>query len=155
MKIGELAKQSGLTASRIRFYEASGLIKSVDRKSNGYRDYGQDAVWILEIIASAQGAGFSLDEIRHLLPVEGNTWQHDDLLESLKRKVEEIGLLQKRLEQNRKRLLVAISTIENQPEDLACADKTQRVLDRLREEKLSSKPSSAKAETGKRRVAHT
>lgn len=26
MKIGELARRSGLTASRIRFYEASGLI---------------------------------------------------------------------------------------------------------------------------------
>jgi DNA-binding transcriptional MerR regulator len=29
MKIGELAKLSGLTASRIRFYEASGLIQAV------------------------------------------------------------------------------------------------------------------------------
>jgi DNA-binding transcriptional MerR regulator len=78
MKIGELSKRSGLTASRIRFYESSGLIKSVDRKSNGYRDYGPEAVWILEIIAGAQGAGFSLDEIRHLLPVEGHTWQRDE-----------------------------------------------------------------------------
>jgi DNA-binding transcriptional MerR regulator len=28
MQIGELAKRSGLTASRIRFYEAKGLITS-------------------------------------------------------------------------------------------------------------------------------
>ena len=28
MKIGELARRSGLAASRIRFYEASGLIRA-------------------------------------------------------------------------------------------------------------------------------
>lgn len=48
MKIGELAKRSGLTASRIRFYEAAGLITAVERQSNGYRDYSPDAVWMLE-----------------------------------------------------------------------------------------------------------
>jgi DNA-binding transcriptional MerR regulator len=33
MQIGELAKRSGLNASRIRFYEAQGLI-SVARRAN-------------------------------------------------------------------------------------------------------------------------
>jgi DNA-binding transcriptional MerR regulator len=33
MRIGELAKISGLAPSRIRFYEASGLIRSVARKA--------------------------------------------------------------------------------------------------------------------------
>ncbi|MGY3587102.1 DNA-binding transcriptional MerR regulator [Bradyrhizobium sp. USDA 4341] len=36
MQIGVLAKRTGLTASRIRFSEAQGLI-SVDRRANGYR----------------------------------------------------------------------------------------------------------------------
>ena len=62
MKIGELAKRSGLTASRIRFYEANGLMPSVTRQANGYRDYDEDAVWILEIITGAQAAGFTLDD---------------------------------------------------------------------------------------------
>ncbi|EIY2514690.1 TPA: MerR family DNA-binding transcriptional regulator, partial [Pseudomonas aeruginosa] len=43
MKIGELAKLTGLATSRIRFYEASGLIRS-QRKANGYRDYAADTV---------------------------------------------------------------------------------------------------------------
>ncbi|EPA93921.1 HTH-type transcriptional regulator CueR [compost metagenome] len=46
MRIGELAKISGLAPSRIRFYEASGLIKSVARKANGYRDYAPDTEWV-------------------------------------------------------------------------------------------------------------
>lgn len=69
MRIGELAKISGLAPSRIRFYEASGLIKSVARKANGYRDYGPDAHWVLQIITGAQSEGFSLEEIRQLLPM--------------------------------------------------------------------------------------
>jgi len=133
MKIGELAKRSGLTASRIRFYESVGLIHAVERQANGYRDYGPQALWILEIIASAQSAGFSLDEIRHLLPVASNTWQHGELLEGLKRKVGEIEALQKRLEHNKAQLQLAIDSIENGPKGLACSDRTQWVLQRLRE----------------------
>lgn len=141
MKIGELAKLSGLTASRIRFYESSGLIRSVERKANGYRDYGPEAVWILEIIAGAQNAGFSLEEIRNLLPVSTDAWRHDELLESLKRKVGEIEVLQKRLEQNKAQLLVVIEGIESKPEGLLCSENTQRLLDRLREDGQEAKAS--------------
>jgi DNA-binding transcriptional MerR regulator len=142
MKIGELAKLSGLAASRIRFYESSGLIKSVERKSNGYRDYGTEAVWILEIITGAQNAGFSLEEIRNLLPVSSDAWRHGELLESLKRKVSEIEVLQKRLEQNKAQLLVVIEGIETKPEGMQCAENTQRLLNRFREDGQEEKATS-------------
>ncbi|MCV4367380.1 MerR family DNA-binding transcriptional regulator, partial [Pseudomonas aeruginosa] len=58
MKIGELAKLTGLATSRIRFYEASGLIRS-QRKANGYRDYAADTVWILELVTGAPGGAVS------------------------------------------------------------------------------------------------
>jgi DNA-binding transcriptional MerR regulator len=132
MKIGELAQRTGLTASRIRFYEKSGLLSAVERRENGYRQYGPEALWMLEIIASAQSAGFSLDEIRSLLPDSQSTWQHDALMESLQRKVADIELLQQRLAQNKARLLVAIDTMKNRPGDMACADRPQWVLDQLR-----------------------
>jgi len=134
MKIGELAKLSGLAASRIRFYESIGLIKSVERKANGYRDYGPEAVSILEIITGAQNAGFSLEEIRSLLPANSDAWRHDELLAGLKRKVSEIELLQKRLEQNKAQLLVVIEAIESKPEGMQCAENAQRLLNRFRED---------------------
>lgn len=134
MKIGELAKRSGLAPSRIRFYEASGLIRGVGRKENGYREYGPEALWTLEIITSAQSAGFSLDEIRNLLPDAQHQWRHAELLDSLERKVAEIEVLQKRLEQNKAQLLVAIESVRNRPDELACADRAQWVLDKLREQ---------------------
>jgi DNA-binding transcriptional MerR regulator len=132
MRIGELAKISGLAPSRIRFYEASGLIQSVARKANGYRDYGSDAQWILQIITGAQAAGFSLEEIRQLLPMNMKDWQQDELLSGLKRKVEEIETLQQRLARNKAKLLLVIEGIESKPEDVGCADNAQALLNRLR-----------------------
>ncbi|MFT4067328.1 MerR family transcriptional regulator [Paraburkholderia sp.] len=133
MRIGELAELSGLTASRIRFYESTGLINAVERKANGYRDYPPEALSVLEIIASAQRAGFTLDQIRHLLPVKQGNWQHEALLLALRQKVAEIDEMQARLNRNRAQLLVAIESIENRPKDLNCSDRADWVLGRLRE----------------------
>lgn len=134
MRIGELAKISGLAPSRIRFYEASGLIRSVERKANGYRDYAPDTQWVLQIITGAQAAGFSLDEIRQLMPMNASGWQHDELLSGLKQKVEEIGVLQQRLAQNKAQLLLVIEGIEGKPQGMACAENAQMLMNRLREE---------------------
>lgn len=132
MKIGELAKRTGLAASRIRFYEKSGLLNTIQRQENGYREYGLEALWMLEIISTAQSAGFALDEIRSLLPDSRSTWQHDALLESLQNKVSEIERLQERLAKNKTQLLLAIDSMKNRPDDLACTDRPQWVLDQLR-----------------------
>ncbi|HDS0919388.1 HTH-type transcriptional regulator HmrR [compost metagenome] len=134
MRIGELAKISGLAPSRIRFYEASGLIRSVERKANGYRDYAPDTQWVLQIITGAQAAGFSLEEIRQLMPMNASGWQHDELLSGLKQKVEEIGVLQQRLAQNKAQLLLVIEGIEGKPQGMACAENAQMLMNRLREE---------------------
>lgn len=132
MKIGELAKLSGLTASRIRFYEASGLIQAVDRKANGYRDYPPEALAILDIIASAQNAGFTLDEIRHLLPVTSKGgWHHEELVEAIERKIREIESMQQRLTVTKAQLTTALDSIKNRPEDLSCVDRAKWVLERL------------------------
>ncbi|MEL1266269.1 MerR family transcriptional regulator [Pseudoxanthomonas putridarboris] len=132
MKIGELAKLTGLTASRIRFYESAGLLLAVARQANGYRDYPPETASMLEIIDSAQRAGFSLEQIRHLLPLGDGSWNHEELLIALKAKVAEIEILQKRLKQNKAQLLVAIDSIENRPDDIDCEDNRMRVLNRLR-----------------------
>ncbi|WP_322843750.1 MerR family transcriptional regulator [Pseudomonas sp. B33.4] len=138
MKIGELAKISGLAPSRIRFYEASGLIKSVGRKANGYRDYAPETEWILQIITGAQSAGFSLEEIRQLLPVNAQDWQHEEMLVGLKRKVEEIEILQQRLAHNKAQLLRVIHGIESKPADVGCADNAQLLISQIREEKAAT-----------------
>jgi DNA-binding transcriptional MerR regulator len=71
LRIGELAARSGLAPSKIRFYEAQGLLPKVERRVNGYREYPPHVIQVLEIISTAQRGGFSLNEIRPLLPLEG------------------------------------------------------------------------------------
>ncbi|MBC9251817.1 MerR family transcriptional regulator [Pseudomonas alcaligenes] len=133
MKIGELASRTGLAPSRIRFYESSGLI-SAQRQANGYREYPEQTVQILDIITGAQQSGFSLEEIRRLLPgSEQQGWPHDELLASLQRKVGEIEVMQQRLAQNKAHLLSIIAGIEGKPEGMSCSVNAERVLANLRE----------------------
>ena len=69
MKISELATLSGLTTSRIRFYEQQGLIAKAARAANGYRDYQQEALASLQFIQLGQSLGFTLDEIKPLVGI--------------------------------------------------------------------------------------
>ena len=64
MKIGDVARAAGVTTSRIRFYEAEGVIAPADRAANGYRDYPPAIVDLIVFIERAQKLGFSLKEIR-------------------------------------------------------------------------------------------
>ena len=137
MRIGELAERSGLTASRIRFYEASGLIHAVERNANGYREYTADAVVTLDIITGAQKAGFSLQEIRSLLPTKLGTWQQDKLLDALRKKVADIESLRERLAESKAQLLGIIETIETSPEGLSCDDSKKRVLNSIPKHRIA------------------
>jgi DNA-binding transcriptional MerR regulator len=129
MRIGELARRSGLTASSIRFYEAKGLLNAVSRKANGYREYPPGALIILGIIINAQRTGFSLDEIREILPADIANWRRDELMDILHRKVADIERMAKRLRQSKEEIRALIRKIEGQPKGAEwCADNTQRLL---------------------------
>jgi len=128
MRIGELARRTGLSASRIRFYEASGLI-AARRLGNGYRDYPEQAVRALEIITCGQQAGFSLEEMGRLTGASAmGAERHERLLASLKGKVAEIEAMQQRLAQNRAQLLAIISGIEGKPQGMDCDENAQRLI---------------------------
>ena len=67
MKIGELAKATGLSTKTIRFYEAEGLIPNPPRTDSGYRAYAGPDVARLGFILKAKRLGLSLDEIKGIL----------------------------------------------------------------------------------------
>ena len=131
MNIGELAKRTGLNPSRIRFYERSGLLKAVERRPNGYRSYPPETVLMLELITTAQKAGFSLDEIRSLLPPGLEHWEHDALIDALRRKVADIEALEARLAESKAQLVALIEDIEAKPGDMDCGTNARRVLSRV------------------------
>lgn len=131
MKIGELAKRSGLAHSRIRFYESIGLLKMVERRPNGYRTYPLEALLVLNLIVAAQRAGFSLNEIRTLLPPDLERWEHGTLVEALRRKVKDIEAMKTRLAQSKAYLVALIADIEEKPDDIDCAANARRLLSRV------------------------
>ena len=128
MKIGELAERTGLNPSRIRFYESIGLLKMVERQANGYRRYPPEAVLVLNLITTAQKAGFSLDELRNLLPQDLSQWQHGMLIDTLQCKVREIEALERQLGESKRHLLSLITEIESKPDDIDCATNARRLL---------------------------
>ncbi|WP_126240169.1 MerR family transcriptional regulator [Burkholderia gladioli] len=131
MKIGELAKRSGLAPSRIRFYEASGLLRATQRQANGYREYAPEAQLVLALIVRAQEAGFSLGEIRSMLPDDLADWRHADLVPKLRAKVADIEAMEQRLAASKARLLEVIRQVEGKPDEMACRDNAKRMLDEL------------------------
>ena len=134
MRIGELAKASGVATSRIRFYETAGLIAPRDRTDAGYREYDEDAVQTLEIISHAQVAGFTLSEIRSLLPAPATDgeWDRARLLSALQGKDAAMEELQQRLRRARRQLRRVIADIESKPDDLPCTDNAERIMQQLR-----------------------
>lgn len=132
MKIGELAERTGLAPSRIRFYERIGLLKAVERQANGYRRYPEEAVLALQLIATAQRAGFSLEELRTLLPSDPARWEHGTVLDALRRRVADIEALQAQLAQSRAQLVELIGQIETKPQDMSCEANARRVLSGMR-----------------------
>lgn len=128
MRIGELARRSGLSTSCIRFYEARGLLTTVSRKSNGYREYPADALLVLGVIVGAQRTGFSLDEIGGILPADLSNWRRGELMDALRRKVANIEQMQQRLGQSKRQLYALIGKIEGRSDRLGCAENTKRLL---------------------------
>ena len=67
MRIGEVAKRTGLGIETIRFYEREGLLLEPERRPSGYRQYDEATVERLGYIRRAKELGFTLTEIKELL----------------------------------------------------------------------------------------
>ena len=67
LKIGEVAKQSGIGIEALRFYERSGLLGRPGRTQSGYRVYEAAVLKRLDFIKRAQVLGFSLNEIKRII----------------------------------------------------------------------------------------
>ncbi len=67
LKIGQLAKLTGISARNLRFYADSGVFGELPRSPKGYRLFPPEAVHWVRMLRAAQAAGFTLEEVEHLL----------------------------------------------------------------------------------------
>jgi MerR family transcriptional regulator, redox-sensitive transcriptional activator SoxR len=66
LTVGEVAAESGVAASAVRFYERHGLIRATRTRGN-QRRFGEDAPCRVKVARVAQGIGLSVREIAALL----------------------------------------------------------------------------------------
>ncbi len=67
LRIGEVARASGLSVETLRFYERRGLLGRPRRTHANYRVYDREVLERLSFIRRAQLIGFSLDEIQRII----------------------------------------------------------------------------------------
>jgi DNA-binding transcriptional MerR regulator len=91
MRIGEFAKRAGVSTSKIRFYEARGLLPDAARAENGYRSYNAADLRIVTFIGRARALGFSLSDVARFMgrPAEERRTKHG-LAKALEDKLAEI-----------------------------------------------------------------
>ncbi|AXK36743.1 MerR family transcriptional regulator [Streptomyces armeniacus] len=77
MRIGELARRSGVSVRALRYYEEQGLL-TPGRSPGGQREYTEDAVGRVRIFRQFYAAGLSSRRIAELLPCidSGTTTDH-------------------------------------------------------------------------------
>ncbi|MBB1060453.1 heavy metal-responsive transcriptional regulator [Marilutibacter spongiae] len=86
MKIGELARRTGVGIDTVRYYEQQGLMRPASRLPSGYRLFDDQDVSRLHFIRRAKALGFTLVEIRELLALSDN---RDDDMATLKATAQE------------------------------------------------------------------
>jgi len=129
LKIGELAKQTGLSIKTIRYYESRGLLEKPPRTEGGYRLYGPEEVARLQFVQRAKLLGLTLEEIRELVALAARCNEGEIVprlqevleakLEETERKMDELSAFRENLLYYRQR---AEDLKECVPTDRYCED---------------------------------
>lgn len=67
MRIGELARHTGVSERMLRYYEQEGLLRPA-RTASGYRDYREAEVQAVQRIRLLSTSGLKIESIRAILP---------------------------------------------------------------------------------------
>lgn len=91
LKIGDIAKQTGVSVGTLRYYETLKLLHPIERGDNGYRYYSSEVIQQVQFIKKAQSLGFSLEEIRQILEVRDRAELPCDFVQDLlEQKIEQL-----------------------------------------------------------------
>ncbi|HEM2808967.1 MerR family transcriptional regulator [Streptococcus suis] len=87
LTIKEVAKQTGLSAHTIRYYEKEGLVK-IPRDKNGIRIFNDESIEILNSIAHYRKVGMPLENIRQIINEFTNHKLSTALLKNVQKELE-------------------------------------------------------------------
>lgn len=63
MKIGQVARQAGVSVDTVRYYERRGVLPAAGRRPSGYRMFSESTVERIRTAKALQEMGFTLDEV--------------------------------------------------------------------------------------------
>lgn len=93
MRIGELARRTGISERMLRYYEQEGLLRPA-RTASGYREYGDGDIKTAKRIRSLSTTGFKIEIIRILLPsildIEPCFLANEEVLTALRHEVDKL-----------------------------------------------------------------
>jgi DNA-binding transcriptional MerR regulator len=96
LKVGDLAKQTGVSVRTLHYYDEIGLLSPSARTESGYRLYATNDIVRLQQIVSLRQIGFALEEIRECLQ-QGNFSLAQVIQLHMKRLREQIEMSEKLL----------------------------------------------------------
>ncbi|MEU6237369.1 MerR family transcriptional regulator [Kitasatospora sp. NPDC047058] len=115
MRIGELARLTGVSTRLLRYYEEQGLLRP-ERSAAGYREYGEDAQVRVRQIRGLLAAGLSTRVIAELLPCASGPLPAleacPDLLATLRGELAELDARIDELARSRRALARYLDTTE-------------------------------------------
>ncbi|MPZ62357.1 MAG: MerR family transcriptional regulator [Propionibacteriales bacterium] len=123
LKVGELARATGLTVRTLHYYDEIGLLEPSDRSPSGHRLYSSDDVQRLYRIGLLRRLGLRLDEIGKAL--EDSAW---DLRTAMNRHIDQLDRQLALSHRLRLRLATMVTTIAERGEP-----PTQELLEALEE----------------------
>ena len=89
--IGDLARETDVPISTVRYYERAGLVTPDRRTDMNYRVYEDGAVERMRFIRSAQAAGFTLADVKVLLELkDGNTTKCKEVRPVIEKRLAEV-----------------------------------------------------------------
>ncbi|MGW3343920.1 MerR family transcriptional regulator [Nonomuraea rubra] len=120
MRIGDLARETGVSRRLLRYYEEQGLLRPL-RLPNGYREYGEADVAAVRHIRTMLAAGLPTAVIARLLDCV-----HDDgdrmvpaacpgMVANLQRERRRIAETIERLQTSQQALDTMLATVQEQP----------------------------------------
>jgi DNA-binding transcriptional MerR regulator len=117
LKIGDVARLSGVGIETLRFYEKQGLLTPATRTQSGYRLYSQEVLERLEFIKRAQVLGFTLAEIAHLIKEKASGISPcADAREIVRTRLAELDERMREMRRYRKELAKALAEWDRQGE---------------------------------------
>ncbi len=88
LKIGQLAKETGIKVETIRYYEKCGLITKPYRQVSGYREFTNRHIGQLNFIKQAKTMGFTLKEILNLFDLVNKKGARSEIHKFMEAKIQ-------------------------------------------------------------------